>query len=256
MGNLINGIKRAIANKNTVTIFGVIAGVIVLWAFYSYRVNEATTPIKVPYAKETIAAASEITEDNIGYTEINNKFLSTADIVTNANELIGKYVTTGTSIPAGGVFYKSQVVNKSELPNTIFDTIPKGYTIYGLGVNNHTTYGNSIYPGDKIDLYLKATDEDNRIMYGKFIQNIEVLAVRDGSGKDVFSGTTPRTPAELMFAVEDDMYELLSKAGFISGITIVPVPRNQAFIDEDAEIKTQAYLKDFILSKTAEIPTE
>ncbi|MBE6148514.1 MAG: hypothetical protein E7167_03360 [Firmicutes bacterium] len=256
MGNLINTIKRFIGNKNTVTILGVIAGVLVLWGFYSYRVKEATSPIRVPYAKEVIGATQEITEDNIGYTEINNKFLSTADIITSANELIGKYVNTGTSVPAGGVFYKSQVVNKSELPNTIFDNIADGYTIFGLGVNNHTTYGNSIYPGDRIDLYLKATDEDNRIMFGKFIESIEVLGVRDSSGKDVFSGTTARTPAELMFAVPDDMYELLMKAGYISGITIVPVPRNKKYTTEGGEVKTYEYLKNFILAKTAEIPTE
>ena len=46
MGSLLNTIKRFLGNKNTVTILGVVAGVIVLWAFYSYRVNQATTPIK------------------------------------------------------------------------------------------------------------------------------------------------------------------------------------------------------------------
>lgn len=255
MGNLVNTIKKFIGNKNTVTIFGVLAGVIVLWAFYTYRVNQATTPVKVPYAKEVINATEEITEDKIGYIEVNSKLLRTADIIQSSGALIGYYVTTGTSIPAGGLFYKKQVVAKSALPNTIFDDIPDGYTIYGLSVNNHTTYGNSIYPGDKIDLYLKATDDNNRIMFGKFIESIEVLGVRDASGKNVFDTTTTRTPAELMFAVKDDMYELLMKAGYISGITIVPVPRNKKYTSEGGEVKTYEYLEQFILAKTATIPT-
>ena len=256
MGNLINTIKKFISNKNTVTILGVIAGVIVLWAFYNYRVSEATTPVKVPYAKEIINATEQITEDNIGYTEVNSKLLRTADIITNPADLINKYVTTGASIPAGGLFYKSQVVNKSELPNTIYDDIEDGYTVYGLAVNNHTTYGNSMYPGDKIDLYLKATDDNNRIMFGKFIESITILGVRDASGKDVFGSTNTGTPAELLFAVPNDMYELLMLSGYISGVTIVPVPRNKKYSDIGGEVKTYEFLKNFILAKSATIPTE
>ena len=256
MGNLINTIKRFISNKNTVTILGVVAGIIVLWAFYAYRVSEAISPKKVPYAKEIINATEQITEEDIAYTEINSKFLRNADVIQNVNEIIGKYVTTGTSIPAGGLFYKSQVVNKSELPNTIYDDIEDGFTVYGLAVNNHTTYGNSIYPGDKIDLYLKATDESNRIIFGKFIESITVLGVRDSSGKDVFGSTNTGTPAELLFAVPDDMYELLMLSGYISGVTVVPVPRNKKYTTEGGEVKTYEYLKNFILANSATIPTE
>lgn len=256
MGNLINTIKKFVSNKNTVTILGVIAGIIILWFFYNYRVNQATTPIRVPYAKNVINAATEITKDDIGYTEVNRKFLNVADIITNANDLIGKYVTTGTSIPAGGVFYKKQVVEKSALPSAIYDNMGNGYTVYGLAVNNHTTYGNSIYPGDKIDLYIKATDDNNKILFGKFIEGIVVLGVRDANGKDVFSGTSTGTPAELMFAVKDDMYELLMTAGYISGLTIVPVPRNRAYSAEGGQVKTYEFFKNFILSKSSPIPEE
>ena len=253
MGNILNTLKKFVANKNTVTILCAVVGVIVLWGFYTYRVNEATTPIKVPYAKETINAAEEITEDNISYVEVNSALLKKADIIQSQAQLIGKYVTTGTSVPAGGLFYKTQVVEKSELPNSIFDDIPDGYTIYSLSVNNHTTYGNAIYPGDKIDLYMKATDESGKILFGKFIESITVLGVRDSSGNNVFDSTTNRTPAELLFAVKDDMYELLMKSGYVSGITLVPVPRNKNYTSEGGEVQTQEYLKNFILAKTAAI---
>ena len=44
MGNISAFIKKTIANKNTVTILLVLAGVVVLWFFYNMRVKEATTP--------------------------------------------------------------------------------------------------------------------------------------------------------------------------------------------------------------------
>lgn len=255
MGNLINGIKKFVGNKNTVTILGVIAGVLVLWFFYNYRVNNAITPIKVPYAVEGISATTEITEEMIGYVEINSKLLSTANLITNSNELIGKYITTGTSIPAGGLFYKSQVVTKSELPNSIFDDIQDGYTIYVLGVDNHSTYGNSIYPGDKIDLYLKTQNEENKIMFGKFIESIEVLGVRDSSGNNVFDSSSSGAPAELLFAVPNDMFELLRITDYLSAVTVIPVPRNKNYTESQGEVKTYEYFKNYILANSAAVPS-
>lgn len=251
MGNLINTIKKFAGNKNTVTILGVLAGVIVLWGFYSYRVNKATNPIKVPYAKEAIAATNEITQDVIGYVEVNSKFLSTVSVIQNANELIGKYVTTGTSIPQGGLFYRAQVVERNALPNTIFDDIEDGHTAFVLEVNNHTTYGNAIYPGDKIDLYMKATDENHKLVYGKFVESITVLGVRDSTGRNVFDTNPPRTPSELVFSVNNEMYELLQKASYLSGVTLVPVPRNKKYTSEGGTVKTYDYFKNLIEAQTA-----
>lgn len=250
MGNIINTFKKFLANKNTVTILGVLAGVIVLWGFYSWRVNKATSPIKVPYAKESIAATSEITQDVVGYIEVNSKFLSAVDVIQNANEIIGKYVNTGTSIPKGGLFYRTQVVEKGSLPSTFIEDIEDGHQPYSLEVNNHTTFGNAIYPGDKIDLYMKATDEEHKLVYGLFVQSITVLAVRDSTGRNVFDTNPPRTPAELVFSVDDDMAKLLREASYLSGITLVPVPRNKNYTQEGAAVKTYEYFKRLIESQT------
>jgi hypothetical protein len=257
MGNFATNIRRFISNKNTVTILGVILGIIVIWGFYDYRVKKATSPIEVPYAKKAITATTEITSDMIGFTKINNAFLKNASIIQNKNAVIGKYVNTGTSIPEGGLFYTAQVVEKDDLPNSLFDNIPKCYTIYSLTVNNHSTYANSIYPGDRIDLYMKATDDTGKLMYGKLIQSIEVLAVRDSSGKNVFDQQPNTTPAELLFAVPNDMYTFLMKAGYLSGVTILPVPRNKAYTEEAGSTEYSSdTLKSYVLAKTATIPDE
>lgn len=224
MGNLINAIRKFATNKNTVTIIGVLAGIVVLWFFYNQRVNKAINPVKVPYANKNLVAQSEITDDDISFMSVSSDTLKVAKIITDKSKLVGKYVNVGTSIPEGGLFYQSQVVKKEELPNSIFSLIPKGYTIYQLKVDNTSTYGNSIYPGDKIDLYLRYT-EDGTFINGKFIENIEVLAVRDSSGRDVFDESTKRTPALLLFAVDDQYFCYLQASGHLSGVTVYPVPR-------------------------------
>ena len=230
MGGLTKTFSRFFTNKTTVTIVGVVAGLAVLVGFYLYRVNNQVNPVLVPVAKSNLSATQEITKEDIEYVKVSSKFLKNADVYkkTEITSLVGKYITTGTSISKGGMFYKTQVVEKKELPNAIFDEIPEGYTIYQLKVDNTSTYANSIFPGDKIDLWMKTTEND-MLVFGEFISNIEVLGVRDSNGQSVFDVTSGKTPAWLLFAVPTDMYRYLKMAESIRGISIIPVPKNNLY---------------------------
>lgn len=236
MGGIVKGFKGFLSNKATVTILGVVAGLAVLVGFYLYRVNKQVNPVRVPVAKREIASTEEITQDDIEYVKVSSSFLRDVDVYQTTDGLIGKYVTTGTSIPKGGLFYTTQVVEKKELPNAIFDEIPEGYTIYQLSVNNTSTYANSIYPGDIIDLWMN-TKENGMVIYGEFISNIEVLAVRDSNGENVFDVTSGRTPAYLLFAVPTEMYRYLKIAEFVSGVSIEPSPKNNLYNAETGSTK-------------------
>ena len=258
MGNFLTTLKRFVGNKNTVTFGGIIIGIIVLYVGYSIRVNQAIKPVTVPYAKVKIGSKELITEDMIGYMKVSSSVVANSpNIITNASQIIGKYASYGTVIPSSSLFYKEAVVEKKELPDSAFADIADGHTIYSLGVNLHTTYGNSIYPDNYIDLYLKASDESGKIIFGKLIESIKVLAVKDSQGNHLFEETIEtRVPAELLFAVPDDMYLLLMKAGYVSGgIEIIPVPRNASYSAKPGETSVASdYIKNFILSKTATIP--
>lgn len=261
MGNLMLKLKRFLGNKNTVTILCVIAGVAVLLIGYNYRVNQAVQPINVPYALVRMEPKSKVEADNVGTIKVSGAFVEqTEDLITSKAYILNNewYVNYDTVIPEGGLFYKSQLVNKEDLPDTAFDDIDEGATIFSLSVNSHSTYGNSIMPGNFIDLYLKATDENGKVIFGKFIESIKVLSVRDSSGNDVFSDSeVQRSSSELLFAVKDDLFMLLSEASFVGGIEIVPVPRNAAYRNEgDTENGTQVSkqeLVDYILEKVSEL---
>ena len=259
MGNILTTVKRFLSNKNTVTILGVLLGILVLYIGYNYRVKQATTPVTVPYAKEELSSRTLITSDMIGYMEVSSSVVKESpNLITNAQQLINQYVAFGTTIPANSLFYKTQVLSSDEMPDSAFENIPDGYTLYSLNVDLHSTYGNSIYPGNYIDLYFKGIDETQKVMFGKMIESIEVYAVKDSQGNHVFETTVEsRTPAELLFAVPNDMYELLMKAGYISGssIEIIPVPRNKSYSLSPGEtVVSSDYIRNFILSKSATIP--
>ena len=254
----MNAIKKFLGNKNTVTIIAVILGVLVLYIGYNWRVNQAVSPVNVPYAKVAIESRAVITEDMIGTMQVSKSTVNKQkNLITNSSQIVGKYVSFGTNIPQNSFFYQEMLLEAEEMPDSAFANIPDGFTIYSLGVNLHTTYGNSIFPGNYIDLYVRATDDLSLVIYGKLIESIEVLAVKDSKGQHVFESTVEtRTPTEILFAVPDDMYLLLMKAGYVSQVReIVPVPRNSDYSKNPGDtLVTSDYIRDFILSKTVILP--
>ena len=180
------------------------------------------------------SAGTLITKDDIEYVDINKDVLKKAKIITSASQLINYYVTNNTAISKGAMFYSSQVVTKDKLIERDLELIPENYKIYWLSVDNTTTYANSIYPGDKIDLWL-LTKVNDKYVYEQFISNIEVLSVKDSRGQNVFDVNSGRTPAVLAFAVPNDMFVYLSKVEFLSGMKLYPVPINKNNTDKDAK---------------------
>ena len=75
MGNIVTTIKRFISNKNTITILGVLLGIVVLYIGYNYRVDQAIDTVVIPFARQTITATSEITQEMISTTEVLRSFV-------------------------------------------------------------------------------------------------------------------------------------------------------------------------------------
>jgi hypothetical protein len=257
MGNITISIKRLLGNKNTVTILCVLIGIAVLYIGYNWRVKQAVEPQSIPYAKQEIAANTLITNDMIGLVKVSKSMVSTtSNLVTSNGQVIGKYVAYDTTIPEGSLIYKTQLMTEEQLPNYIVKNIKDGYTVYSLSVDSHLTYANSIMPDDYIDLYFKATNDNGLVMFGKFIESIKVIAVKDSSGNSVFSSASKGTPAELVFAVPDSYFLLLKKADYIQShsIEIVPVPRNASYTENPGATQvTSQEIIDFIEANSESI---
>lgn len=259
MNNILVSIKRFFQNKNTVTIIGVIVIIAILYFGYNTQINNAVSPIKnIPIAKQTIQPRTEITADMIEYIDVAPIVLQSGVIRSSAS-IIGKYSNYNTTIPKGSMFYAGVVVNKEEMPDTAFVKVKDGEVPYAFSVNMATTYGNSIFPGNKIDIYMKAEDEDGRVMVGKLVENIEVLAVKDSAGKNVFENTEEdRIPAFLIFGVSERINILMRKANYMSeySVVLIPVPHGgQIQTDAETQVST-LYLEDFINSHTVVIEEE
>ncbi len=255
MNSLVVKAKRFLGNKKTVTILCVIAGIIVLFVGYNWRLNEAIDPIRVPYAKTKLEARHVITEDDIGYIEINSSvFKKGTNIVQDINQLIGKEVTYGNVIQAGSLFYTEDVTDPSLSPDYVLSDIEDGYTAFSLSVDQFTTYNNYITIGSYIDLWYVGEDDYDKIIYTRFVESIRVLDVRDSKGVSL-NNSTSEEPAELLFAVPDDLYSLLVKATELGDLE--PAPKGASYTANPGETSVSSeYVRRYIEEKSAVIPDE
>lgn len=243
MGNFSFKLKKFFQNKNTVTILGVVLGVLIIYFGYNYRVNQAIQPIDVPFAKVPIQPRERITDDKVGIMKVPPAMIK-GKVITNLNLIIGKWSGVNAYIPYGSMFFEDNISSKENLPDSAFIDISDGFTAFNLPVDVETTYGNSLYPGNYFDLYLKALDADGKVIYGKFVENIKILAVKDNNGQHVFENTEKtRTPSILLFAVPEEIHLLLRKALYLSNVRevsaeLIPVPTTQSYKEGTTETLT------------------
>ena len=253
MNNLKASMKKFFGNKNTVTILGIILCLVILFIGYNARINAKVELVQVPYAKETIQPRTYITEDMIGIMNVPKSFL-VGKYYSNVNTIVGKYSNYNTIIAKGSLFYNDLVVTSDELPDSAFQDVPEGYTVIIYPVDIYTTYANSMAPGSIINIYYKSLNDSDEVMFGKFVSNVEVLDVKDSSGRHVFENSAEdRTPAYLLFAVPEETHLLLRKALYLEDydVELLLIP-NTATVSEDSKVTVSSkQIEEFINEKTA-----
>lgn len=250
MNNFVVGLKRFFTNKNVVTIVLVLVILVILYWGYASSINKKTQPISLPVAAHTINEVTEITDEDITYKQVPKSMLGD-NVVRIYNNIKGKYTTVGVTIPEGSPFYSEWLADAEDVPGNWIEQLnyDKGELGYYMSVNTESTLGNSVLPNTYIDIYMKATDENGTIMFGKLMKNIKVLATHDSSGKNAFSNGSNSAPSKIGFAVDQDTYILLKKAEYLN-IDLVIAPRGKTVPTDNYLIVTSATLRDYIDAQT------
>ena len=242
----MNALKKFVTNKTFVTIALGAACLIILYVAYTYRVGKEINKVKIYVAKEDIPARTEITDNLMEEVEVASSMLS-KDVIRYYNSIKGNYLNYNTYIPAGSPFYASAIIEWKQMPDSAWSSIPTGNTVFSLPVNTTTTYGNSIFPGDKIDLYYETKDGSGMYVFGKLIEGITILAVKDEDGEHIFKkGSNQKNASALIFSVSEEYHILLRQATYLDG-SLVPVPRNKNY-NKKTNI-TSEYLRHLIENK-------
>ena len=257
MNNFMISLKKFFKNKNTITILGVILIIIILFVGYRMQIKRQVNPVSVPVATETIQPRTKITKDLIKYVDVAPIVLGD-NVITSSAKIIGKYSNYNTVIPEGSMFYEDTVIDEANLPDSSLINLEEGDVPYNFPVSVATTYGNSMFPGNYIDIYMKAQNNDGVLMVGKLFENIKILAVKDSSGRNVFENTSEsRTPAYLIFGLSPINNILLRKASYMGSFSVelFPVPQGVNVETEEGEtIVSSKTLQEFIEANTVANP--
>ena len=259
MGNF----KKFLKNKNTVTILGVLACLLILYAGYTMRINQKTALVDVYYAKQTIQPKQLITEEMIGKTSVPESFIL-GTYYKKYSDIIGKYSNYNTIIAEGSLFYSDLLIEEQNLPDAMLYDVNEGERLVSFPVTTESTYGNSIMPDNKVDIYVKYLD-GNKVVYGEFFDKITILGVKDSAGNNVFENSEEeRSPAYAYFSLEEAKYLLFSSLQHIqeyytaNQIEIVLVPNTMEFETNEvtATEVTSEHLYEFTIDKIKQIDNQ
>jgi len=257
-----SALKRFFGNKNTVTIIGTILIVLVLYVGYQARISSAIRPVRVPVARETIQPRTRITSDMVMEIQVPSDLLqgrAGSDIITDRTEIIDRFSNVNALIPQYSLFFRDAVLDRRELPDLATLELQPGEVLFNLPVSMETTFGNSLFPGNFIDIYFKSLNDDRRVQYGKLIANIRIIAVKDSEGRNVFDNTEERRrPTMLIFAVPAEMNVLLRQAMYLREFNaeLVPVPLEENTNPNVRPTIASNFLASFIRSKTVAVPIQ
>lgn len=259
----MKGLNKFLKNKNTVTILGVLACLIILFVGYNARINQKTALVTVYYANQTIQPKTLITEEMVSRTQVPQSFIL-GKYFRSYDDIVGKYSNYNSMIAEGSLFYYDLLIEESSLPDAVLYDINEGEKLVSVPVTSSSTYGNSIMPGNKVDIYVKLIDE-NKIVYGQYLTNVEVLAVKDSTGRNVFENTTEaRTPSYIYFSLPEAKYLLYSSMNYLRNyntnarIEIVLVPNTMKYESTDTlatEVRS-SYLYDYVLKGIKQIDSQ
>ena len=256
MGNF----KKFLKNKNTVTILGILACLVILYIGYTMRINSKTALVDVCYANQTIQPKTKIKSEMVSRTSVPTSFILGS--YYKCSDIIGKYSNYNTVIAEGSLFYLDLLVEEENLPDAMLYDINEGERLVSFAVNNESTYGNSLMPSNLVDVYVKYIDtKTEKVIYGEFFDKVEILAVKDSTGNNVFDTTDEeRTPAYVYFSLNEVKYLLFESLQYIreyngaAEIEIVLVPNTKEY--KENEFATEVYSSDlyqFVLNQLSTI---
>ncbi len=251
MNNFVIGLKRFFTNKNVVTIILVLVILGILYYGYSSSIKKQTNPVNMPVAAHTISSRTQVTDEDVMYTTVANSMIGEGAI-RNSNDIIGKYTNVNVTIPTGSIFYSEWLSDEDDIPGNWIEQLDykKGELGYYMDVSVESTLGKSVLPDTYIDIFMKATDENGTVMFGKLMKNVKVLVVHDGDGNNVFDNAAEiGTPSKIGFAVSQDYYILLKKAEYLD-VELVLAPRGSTIPSQDYVIVTSSTLRDYIDAQT------
>ncbi len=263
MGNFSNSLKKFLANKNTVTVLGLILGVVAIVVGYYYRIDSVTKPVTLWIANKQIPAGTHITTDMLTTIKMPEREVRKLNnVLRNQSQIINKRVHYNTTIPKNGFFYAESVLEPDDYPNSVYGDMLDTDGLFILETKNFQNLEavpiSKIMPGQYIDIYfmtkLKTGENIGQWAGDYFLKSVQVRDITDSSDRPVHRAEKAGSPAKFYLILPKELADLLNNAtrldsmGGSSGYTFkfIPRVRNQKYTDEPSKLSYDQYIFDYI----------
>ena len=173
--------------------------------------------VSVYVASHQIGQRTLISEIDLSEMKLPKQIIND-DIYTGLEDIEGKYVKLGYSIPKGSLIYRTALESDiKDLANTLLFDKQVSYDLYTNEIRiNPNTLSENMY----IDIYL-TINNSNKALSDLLIKDCRIIGIYDNNGQRILSFDQFSKVAIISIAIEEDEVVVLNKAlkiGEVSGI--------------------------------------
>ena len=214
-------------------------------------------PTPVPIAKVDLFQHTQIQEADIAMVTIPIKGIPPG-VITDPNEIIGKYVGTQFTILKNGYFMKGAVSELDDIPTKVSMLLGPNQLGITLELDLEKSVANSLEVNQDVQVrFFTTKTPSNQPFEGVLFDRMKILALRSSTGTDVVNidknatsstedkdnkkgtATTPKNqvPTILVFEANEEQVSYLIRAQAMGSLNLVALPKNVKGADsiEDEE---------------------
>lgn len=222
------------------------SGIILLAAvnafLFQIMLDRSLDLVSVYISSMPILPRTEITEEMITTITVPSAYLN-ENTVLNKDEIIGKWTDLQGLIPMGSMFYKSMLYDMKELPDMPSLMLKDGQAVYSMTTDLVKCAGNSLVPGQKIDIYCMVEIQRNHPIVDLLISNVRILSLKDRNGEDLESEKSRNVPYVITLALEKTQIPILTTALSVGEINLYASSSSYQNAEESCLNETSAVLE-------------
>lgn len=173
---------------------------------------------KVVVAKMSLPQRTLIEEDLLDYIYVPKAYLNN-NTYTSKEEVLNKYVKQNSYIPAGSLFYKDILENKSDMKDGPHLDLKKDEVTYDLFTKDIKVNPAHLLTGMNVDLYLTVNKKE--VISDLLISGARIIGLYDVNNKQIKSNNDNYTLGTISIAIKKDMVPYLNKAIAIGEVSLI-----------------------------------
>ena len=182
-------------------IIGSIVGLVALnvTAFYVILANALET-VDVVVANETIGPRTVISEHHVKTIAIVKGTID-SNVYISREDILGKVVSFDSTIYAGSLFFKQSIEDVDGVIDAPLIALKPGQSAVSLGVDMIKSTGNTLLPGQYVDVVLTLPIRNKNPLVDVIFQQVRVLAIKDRYGYDMSDSKSQKVPHVVLLAL-------------------------------------------------------